>query len=217
MAPKKKKRKYSSSVAAAARDALYSSSSDSSSEEEESESDDESVESSSSSEDDEPIRKKKKVSASSKSNTTSKKSTTNHTTNTKAKYSRRHLKPLFEKGDKVYSAWWHDEKRSGETQWYPGSIKSYTQEETNSPYGPTRYYDIDFDDGDELTDVEDYYVFPEVDYILQQKNDFKPNWIGVKNVTDKSVKGDRWPGDVGWYVATLGDGKESERARLSGK
>ena len=68
-----------------------------------------------------------------------------------------------------------------------------------------------------MTDVEDYYVFPEVDYILQQKNDFKPNWIGVKNVTDKSVKGDRWPGDVGWYVATLGDGKESEHARLSGK
>ena len=65
--------------------------------------------------------------------------------------------------------------------------------------------------------VEDYFVFPEVDYILQQKNDFKPNWIGVKNVTDKSVKGDRWPGDVGWYVATLGDGKESEHARLSGK
>ena len=211
MAPKKKKRKYSSSVAAAARDALYSSSSDSSSEEEESESDDES-ESSSSSEEDEPIRKKKKVSASSKSNTTSSKHTS-----TKAKYSRRHLKPLFEKGDKVSSAWWQDEKRSGETQWYPGSIKSYTQEETNSPYGPTRYYDIDFDDGDELTDVEDYYVFPEVDYILQQKNDFKPNWIGVKNVTDKSVKGDRWPGDVGWYVATLGDGKESEHARLSGK
>ena len=199
MAPKNK-RKYSSSVAAAARDALYSSSSDSS-EEDEFDSDDESEQSSSSSEEDEPIRKKKKVSASSKSNTTSKKSTTNHTTNTKAKYSRRHLKPLFEKGDKVFSAWWKDKKRSGETQWYPGSIKSYTEEETNSPYGPTRYYDIDFDDGDELYNVEDYYVFPEVDYILQQKNDFKPNWIGVKNVTDKSMKGDRWPGDVGWYVA----------------
>jgi len=217
MAPKKK-RKYSSSVAAAARDALYSSSSDSSSSsEDDSDSDDESEQSSSSSEEDEPIRKKKKVSASSKSITTSKKSTINHTTNTKAKYSRRHLKPLFEKGDRVFSAWWKDEKRSGETQWYPGLIKSYTQEETNSPYGPTRYYDIDFDDGDELYKVEDYYVFPEVDYILQQKNDFKPNWIGVKNVTDKSVKGDRWPGDVGWYVANLGDGKESEHARLSGK
>jgi len=218
MAPKKKKRKYSSSVAAAARDALYSSSSDSS-EEDESDSDDESDQpSSSSSEEDEPIRKKKKVSASSKSNTTSKKSTINHTTNTKAKYSRRHLKPLFEKGDKVSSAWWKDEKRSGEPQWYAGSIKSYTEEETNSPYGPTRYYDIDFDDGDELNGVEDYYVFPEVDYILQQKNDFKPNWIGVKNVRDKSVKGGKsWASVVGWYVATLGDGKESEHARLSGK
>ena len=207
MAPKKKKRKYSSSVAAAARDALYSSSSDSSSEEEESESDDESEQpSSSSEEDDEPIRKKKKVSASSKSNTS-----------TKAKYSRRHLKPLFEKGDKVSSAWWK-EKRSGEPQWYPGSIKSYTEEETNSPYGPTRYYDIDFDDGDELYHVEDYFVFPEVDYILQQKNDFKPNWIGVKNVRDKSVKKDKsWASVVGWYVATLGDGKESKHARLSGK
>jgi len=215
MAPKKK-RKYSSSVAAAARDALYSSSSDSSSEEEESESDDESEQSSSSSEEDEPIRKKKKV-ASSKSITTSSKHTSIKAKDSKAKYSRRHLKPLFEKGDKVYSAWWKDAKRSGETQWYPGSIKSYTEEETNSPYGPTRYYDINFDDGDELHEVEDYYVFPEVDYILQQKNDFKPNWIGVKNVTDKSVKGDRWPGDVGWYVATLGDGKESEHARLSGK
>ena len=66
--------------------------------------------------------------------------------------------------------------------------------------------------------VEDYYVFPETDYILQQKNDFKPNWIGVKNVRDKSGKKDKsWASVVGWYVATLGDGKESEHARLSGK
>ena len=69
-----------------------------------------------------------------------------------------------------------------------------------------------------MYNVEDYYVFPEVDYILQQKNDFKPNWIGVKNVRDKSVKGGKsWASVVGWYVATLGDGKESEHARLSGK
>ena len=229
MAPRKKnkavKRKFSS-VAAAALDALSSSSSEEQFEEEETSSDENASSSSSNEEeseesesDDEPIMQPKKkkstaTNAARKVNTSKGGGGGGNVT----KYSRRHLKPLFEKGDKVYSAWWQNTKRNDNPQWFPGTIKSYSEVETDSPYGPTRYYDVKFDDGDEMDGVEDYYVFPHSDYILVMKNDFKSNWIGVKNVHDPNIKGEvgKWPRIVGWYVATM-DGKESEYARLSGK
>ena len=133
-------------------------------------------------------------------------------------YHRRHLKPLFEKGDKVYSGWWENTERNDNPQWFPGTIESYREVDTDSPYGPTRYYDVKFDDGDEMDGVEDYYVFPHSDYELVKDNNFKNEWIGVKNVHDPNIDGEvgKWPRIVGWYVATMG-GKESEYARLSGK
>lgn len=133
-------------------------------------------------------------------------------------YHRRHLKPLFKKGENVYSAFWQNAKRNDNPQWFPGTIKSFREVDTDSPYGPTRYYDVKFDDGDEMDGVEDYYVFPHSDYELVMKNNFKNKWIGVKNVRDPNIDGEvgKWPRIVGWYVATL-DGKESEYARLSGK
>ena len=234
MAPSRKmnkaaKRKFSS-VAAAALDALSSSSSEEEFEEEEYSSDENASSSSSSSSneeeseesesDDEPILqpKKKKSTATNAAKKVNTSKGGGGGGGNVTKYSRRHLKPLFEKGDKVYSAWWQNTKRNDNPQWFPGTIKSYSEVETDSPYGPTRYYDVKFDDGDEMDGVEDYYVFPHSDYILVMKNDFKSNWIGVKNVHDPNIKGEvgKWPRIVGWYVATM-DGKESEYARLSGK
>ena len=217
------KRKFSS-VAAAALDALSSSSSEEESEEEETSSDENASSSSSNEEeseesesDDEPIMqpKKKKSTA---TNAAKKVNTSKGGGGNVTKYSRRHLKPLFEKGDKVYSAWWQNTKRNDNPQWFPGTIKSYREVETDSPYGPTRYYDVKFDDGDEMDGVEDYYVFPHSDYELVKDNNFKNEWIGVKNVHDPNIDGEvgKWPRIVGWYVATM-DGKESEYARLSGK
>lgn len=64
-----------------------------------------------------------------------------------AKGSRSHLKPLFERGDEVYAAWWPNAKarRDKNAEWFPGVVKSYSEVETQSPYGPTRFYDVEFD------------------------------------------------------------------------
>eukprot|EP00571_Detonula_confervacea_P010797 CAMPEP_0172300760 /NCGR_PEP_ID=MMETSP1058-20130122/2785_1 /TAXON_ID=83371 /ORGANISM="Detonula confervacea, Strain CCMP 353" /LENGTH=126 /DNA_ID=CAMNT_0013010645 /DNA_START=125 /DNA_END=503 /DNA_ORIENTATION=- len=99
--------------------------------------------------DDLPIAtKKKKLSASS----AAKKKTGSEG---RIRNSLRHLKPLFEEGDDVCAAWWPDAKsrRDSVGEWFPGVVKSYRDDvESGSPYGPTRYYDIvyDDDDGDEL-------------------------------------------------------------------
>ena len=214
MAPKKKNKKKRT-IADAALDALFDSSSD---DEEEDRDDDSSSSKPSldSSDDDAPIlpKKKKKKSNITKDNTISSSKVNN------TKYSKQHLKPQFQSGDKVYSAWWANASRRGDTSWHPGTISSYREVHTNSPYGPMRYYNIKFDDEDEFDDVEDYYVFPEVDYKILEKNDFMSNnYKGVENVHDDNVKGveGKWPRIVGWYVTTTGDGKRSEYARLSGK
>jgi hypothetical protein len=211
-----KKNNKKRTIADAALDALFDTSSD---DEEEDRDDDSSSSKSSSdsSDDDAPILPKKKKK---KSNLTKDNTIINRKGNN-TKYSKQHLKPQFQSGDKVYSAWWANASRRGDTSWHPGTISSYREvPTTNSPYGPMRYYNIKFDDGDEFDDVEDYYVFPEVDYKILEKNDFKTdNCIGVENVHDDNVRGveGKWPRIVGWYVNTTCDGKKSEYARLSGK
>jgi len=60
-----------------------------------------------------------------------------------------HLKPLFEKGDEVYAAYWTDDNRVGDTpSWYPGKVKSYREDINDSDgsrreYGPLRLYNIE--------------------------------------------------------------------------
>ena len=59
------------------------------------------------------------------------------------------LKPLFEKGDVVYAAYWTDDKRGDTPSWYPGKVKSYYREDINNSddsrrqYGPLRFYNIE--------------------------------------------------------------------------
>jgi hypothetical protein len=67
----------------------------------------------------------------------------------------RQLKPLFEvghdqPGQDVVAAWWDDEDREGESQWFLGKIMSYKTIDSNGMYGPMRLYDVEFDDGDML-------------------------------------------------------------------
>eukprot|EP00584_Thalassiosira_punctigera_P016465 CAMPEP_0172548382 /NCGR_PEP_ID=MMETSP1067-20121228/17689_1 /TAXON_ID=265564 ORGANISM="Thalassiosira punctigera, Strain Tpunct2005C2" /NCGR_SAMPLE_ID=MMETSP1067 /ASSEMBLY_ACC=CAM_ASM_000444 /LENGTH=189 /DNA_ID=CAMNT_0013335589 /DNA_START=78 /DNA_END=644 /DNA_ORIENTATION=- len=119
---------------------------------------------------------------------------------------RRHLKPLFEVEDRVYAAWWPDKRSqrlNRDPTWHPGVIKGYAVDARKrksgpSPYGPTRFYDILYDDGDELEGVADHYIFPRVDYLLSMKNDGGSNWVGVRNETDDMVD-DKWARIVGWY------------------
>ena len=48
--------------------------------------------------------------------------------------------------------------------------------ETDSPYGPTRYYNIKYDDGDELDGIVDWYMFPKEDFLLIEKNGGEDCW-----------------------------------------
>jgi len=135
-----------------------------------------------------------------------------------AALSKTELKPVLKVGDEVYSAWWpNPEKRKTNTDssWYEGRIKSVRRKvahNSGNEYGATYLYDIDFDDGDELDGVEDAFVFPKVDYLLEEKN---KKWLGVKNVMDPKSK-DMWAELVGWHEATI-DGNVYSFPLLSGK
>jgi hypothetical protein len=123
-------------------------------------------------------------------------------------------------GEEVYAAWWdskHALKDGTCADWFPGKVKSYWEIETGSPYGPSRFYTILYDDGDELDGIEDYWVFSKVDYLISMRSVGDSSWIGVRNETDQlASEGDTWPRIVGWYVATI-DGKDHLYPRLSGK
>ena len=59
---------------------------------------------------------------------------------------KKELKPLFDKGDEVYAAFWPDDKRSASTpSWYPGKVKDYrvVKGSESGVYGTTRFYDIE--------------------------------------------------------------------------
>ena len=59
---------------------------------------------------------------------------------------KKELKPLFDKGDEVYAAFWPDDKRSASTpSWYPGKVKNYrvAKGSEGGVYGSTRFYDIE--------------------------------------------------------------------------
>ena len=123
----------------------------------------------------------------------------------------------------MYAAWWdsspplkdHDGTHAS---WFPGRVTSYKEIDIDSPYGPTRIYNVLFDDGDVSNDVlNDYFVFSKEDYLLSTRNDGVSSWTGVRNETDpRAAKEDKWPRIVGWYVATI-DGKDQSYSRLSGE
>lgn len=118
------------------------------------------------------------------------------------------LKPLFIVGEEVVAAWWDNEQRTGKSQWFPGKIKSYKTIDSSGTYGPLRAYGVEFDDGDELEQLEDYWIFSRDDYQLMDRVK-----IGVTNVVDEECD-DNWARITGWYVATIGD-QEQSFSRLS--
>ena len=133
------------------------------------------------------------------------------------------LSNIIKVGEEVFAAWWdsylplkdHDGTHAS---WFPGRVTSYKEIDIDSPYGPTRIYNVLFDDGDVSNDVlNDYFVFSKEDYLLSTRNDGVSSWTGVRNETDpRAAKEDKWPRIVGWYVATI-DGKDQSYSRLSGK
>jgi len=122
------------------------------------------------------------------------------------------LKPLFSVGDEVFAAWWDpqfDVNRQGKTSWYPGSVISYEHVST-SHYGPSRLYHVQYDDGDMLDKLEDYWLFSKTDYQLTMK---RQQPIGVRKKLDKKSI-DKWANTIGWYEVTV-DGQKQSFSLLS--
>ncbi|KAL9188803.1 hypothetical protein ACHAXT_007181 [Thalassiosira profunda] len=131
---------------------------------------------------------------------------------------KKEIKPIFEKGDEVYAAWWADDKRTAATpKWYPGVItKVHKSTHGATEFGPSMYYDVRFDDGDELDAIPESHVFNKEDYLLTMrfsKDGGEPKFSGVRNVTDKGSS-DSWATLVGWYVASI-NGEEHPFSFLS--
>lgn len=125
-------------------------------------------------------------------------------------------------GEAVYAPWWdisRTEKRhrsgSNVDGWFPGMVSSYKEVDIDSPYGPIRYYDILFDDGDEEKELEDYWVWSKEDYSLDTQDDGLKNWMGVTNVVDSKAV-DKWARITGWWAAKI-ERKDQHFSRLSGK
>ena len=115
--------------------------------------------------------------------------------------SKHEYKPLFEVNDLIFGPWADANETNGAEQtWYPGRIKSYTTIK-NGTYGPIRRYNLTFDDGDEMNDVEDYFIFSREDYLLSGRSD---KWIGVEIKKDHNSD-DLWAKYVDWYEANIGE------------
>ena len=66
-------------------------------------------------------------------------------------FSKRNLKPVLKVGDKVYAAWWEDEesrRTNSRSSWYEGRITAVKEVDKGDTYGPVRFYDIEYDDGE---------------------------------------------------------------------
>ena len=145
-----------------------------------------------------------------------------------------HLKPVFEFGEDVCAAWWSKDsivKDGSNAQWFHGKVSSYREKDKGSPYGPLRFYDILFNDGDVSecygkSGLEEHWVMSSEDYIIYME---EREWIGVRNERDDILREhDLWPKMVGWYVvsginlqpsgdiATI-DGDDRTYSRLSGE
>jgi len=79
---------------------------------------------------------------------------------------------LFDKGDKVYAAWWSQDTVRSEanpTSWYPGTIKAYKMS------GHQRVlYSVVFDDGDKINNLEEHHIMTKPNYLKKMKKELKP-------------------------------------------
>ena len=122
----------------------------------------------------------------------------------------------IEVGERVVAAWWEDplDTKSPPAGWFPGVVKACRKLEQGGRFGPTRFYDVEFDDGDALDDIEDIFVFPENEYsFLSRERTDKTfsGWKGVKNVLGDG-SADRWAETVGYWEL---DGKKDGKNHLA--
>jgi hypothetical protein len=117
-------------------------------------------------------------------------------------------------------AWWdstHAVMDGTDATWFSGRVKSYLEIDIDSPYGPSCFYVISYNDGNKSDELADYWVFSNLDYLLSTRDEVVLSWIWLRNETDQTVsEEDIWPRIVGWYVV-MTDGKDQSYPRLSGK
>jgi hypothetical protein len=167
------------------------------------------------------LSKEKKETTSSVALSSSSKKKGNHSGNAAHNKS---LKPQLKVGTKIYAAYWPtdtDPNREMEPDWYPGKISSYrvSQKPNDERYGYIRYYNVHYDDGDTLKNIEEHFVFSKEEYELHLRLDeeeeegskkskkgkgkkTKSGWLGVKNVTDKKSK-DQWAKHGKWTLTVF--------------
>ena len=113
-------------------------------------------------------------------------------------------KPLLQSEDIVrVKQWPSNDNKTLEPSWEKGTIiscRSYTEHEDIDGYGPRRVYNVEFDNGDIQTDIEDYRLILEEEYLLSKRVK-ESDWKGVKRIFDEESS-DPWAREVGWYVAT---------------
>lgn len=66
--------------------------------------------------------------------------------------------------------------------WYPGTITACKEVDEGGQYGPSRFYDVTYDDGDQAECVEDAFVFGKEDYQLEMEGQ---RWKGISHVVDQ--------------------------------
>mmetsp|Transcript_21573 Transcript_21573/g.35272 ORF Transcript_21573/g.35272 Transcript_21573/m.35272 type:complete len:1185 (-) Transcript_21573:86-3640(-) len=118
------------------------------------------------------------------------------------RYLNQNLKPILKVGQRVVAAWWEDPTDTSKPAlgWFPGVIKACKQLKQGGLLGPDRFYDVIFDDDDELDDIEDIFVFPEEEYdLLGREASGTCRWKGVRNVLSKTSN-DRYAQTVGYWV-----------------
>jgi len=111
------------------------------------------------------------------------------------------IKPLFQRGDRVYANWIHDYDGK---YWYRGAIEDFRELEKPHPvYGPVRIYSIIFDDGTSDTNITDDKVMREDDYAYFTDEKLRNQWIakGVKNRYDLKSD-DTYARSRGWFETT---------------
>ena len=112
------------------------------------------------------------------------------------------MSQILKVGQRVVAGWWEDptDTSTPPLGWFPGVIKACRQLKQGGLLGPDRFYDVIFDDDDELDDIEDIFVFPEKEYdLLVREARGTQLWKGVKNVLSKKSN-DRYAQNIGYWV-----------------
>lgn len=74
-------------------------------------------------------------------------------------------KELLKEGDRVYAAWWPNEKKKGPASFFPGVIKQIKEFENGQHHMPLLSFRIVFDDGQVSDNIDESEIIPRHKYL----------------------------------------------------